>query len=422
MNRKLPAVLIIVVAIISVGVVAYFALGIYDNVMAQTGSVQEQNLSGQVPVGILSPITGVLSNIGGDYLAITHIAAADVNEYLNARNEPWTMKLLIEDTESNPDITLEKTKDLHAQGVNVFVGPVASPNVHAIKKYVDENDILVLACCSSASAVAIPDDNIYRLSTVDTHFIGIYANAITSHGIDNVIHVYRGDVWGDGIDDAFGVSFPENGGTVSNWIRYNPETADYADVARHIHQMVEEVTQTTDSDKVGVLLSSYGEYRDIIREAASYEILDDVKWLGIATPIDDQHIADDPVVAEFVNKVQLFSVTLPTPEGQQYLQVKAAITERLGYEPNPLIYSAYDAVWIMALTMIDAQTTNIDDLKAHIVGAAENYGGVTGTFKFNDAGDLADIAYDVLRISDGQWNVVGKYTPSDGYVILDRTQ
>ena len=303
----------------------------------------------------------------------------------------------------------------------MFVGPVASPNVHAIKKYVDENDILVLACCSSASAVAIPDDNIYRLSTVDTHFIGIYANAITSHGIDNVIHVYRGDVWGDGIDDAFGVSFPENGGTVSNWIRYNPETADYADVARHIHQMVEEVTQTTDSDKVGVLLSSYGEYRDIIREAASYEILDDVKWLGIATPIDDQHIADDPVVAEFVNKVQLFSVTLPTPEGQQYLQVKAAITERLGYEPNPLIYSAYDAVWIMALTMIDAQTTNIDDLKAHIVGAAENYDGVTGTFKFNDAGDLADIAYDVLRISDGEWNVVGKYTPSDGYVILDNT-
>ncbi len=417
-SRVLPVALIAAAAI-SVAVVAYFALGIGGSVMTDEEPVQNQQLAGQIPVGLLAPVTGALSGIGEEYLAITSIAAADVNEYLQAQGEPWAIKLILEDTESRPDITLEKTMDLHAQGARVIVGPVASASVHAIKNYVDANGMLALACCSSASAVAIPGDNIYRLTTVDIHYIGIHAEAARSHGMDNLIHVYRGDVWGDGINEALKAGFSEHGGTVSNWIRYNPGTADYAEVARHLSEIVGEVTETTDPGRVGIVVSSYAEYLDIMREATSYDILDDVTWFGIATPIGDPQIADDPVIRAFVDKVGLYSITLSVPDSQYYRQVEAVITERLGYEPNPFIYAAYDSVWIMALTMLDAQTTNADGLKASIADVAEEYQGVTGDIRFNDAGDLADSDYDVWRVSDGQWHVAGKYTQLDGYTVLD---
>lgn len=417
-SKALPAALISAAAI-SVVVVTYFALGIGGSETTTEQSAPNQSLSGQVPVGLLAPITGALSAIGEEYLAITSIAAEDVNEYLQAQGELWTIKLILEDTESRPDIALDKTIDLHAQGARVIVGPVASANVHAIKDYVDENDMLVLACCSSASAVAIPGDNIYRLTTVDTHYIGIHANAAKSHGIDNLIHVYRGDAWGDGIDDALKASFSEHGGIVSNWVRYNPETADYADVAHHLSEIVEGVTETTDPSRVGIMVSSYAEYLDIIRESTSYDILDDVTWLGSATPVGDSHISDDPAIEEFVSKVGLYSITLSVPDSQPYRQVEAVMTERLGHGANPFVYAAYDSVWLMALTMLDAQTTDADGLKASIADVAEGYQGVTGNIRFNDAGDLADSNYDVWRVSDGKWHVVGKYTPSDGYVQLD---
>ena len=417
-SRVLPAALIAAAAI-SVVVVAYFALGIGGSEIAEEPQASNQRLSGQVQVGLLAPVTGALSTIGEEYLAITTIAAADVNEYLLEQGEPWAIKLILEDTESRPDIALERTMDLHDQGAEVIVGPVASANVNAIKNYVDENDIFTLACCSSASAVAIPDDNIYRLTTVDTHYIGIHASAAKSHGADNLIHVYRGDVWGDGIDDALKAGFSEHGGTVSNWIRYNPDTVDYADVVRHLSETVEEVTETTDPGKVGIMVSSYAEYLDIIREAASYDILDDVTWFGTATTVEDPNVAGDPIIKEFVNKVGLYSITLSVPDSQHYRQLEAAMTERLGHAPNPFIYAAYDSVWVLALTMLDAQTTGANGLKASIAGVTEDYQGVTGDVRFNDVGDRADSNYDVWRVSDGQWHVAGKYTPSDGYVVLD---
>ena len=422
MTRRILQVALILAAAVSVVVVAYFAFNISSSEITDQAPMPNQRLSGQIPVGLLAPITGALSTIGEEYLVITNIAAADVNEYLQTRGEPWTLKLILEDTESSPDIALEKAMDLHAQGARTIVGPVASASLYAIKNYVDEKDMLVLSCCSSASAVAIPDDNIYRLTTVDSHYITIHAEAAKSHGLDNLIHVYRGDVWGDGIDVALKAGFSEHGGMVSNWIRYNPDTADYAAVARHLSEIVGDVTQTTDPSRVGVMISGYAEYLDIIREAASHDTLDDITWFGAATPIEDPNISNDPIVKEFVDKVGLYSITLSVPDSERYRQIEAAITERLGYEPSPFIYAAYDAVWLLALTMLDAQTANAAGLKASIADVAEEYQGVAGDIRFNDAGDLVDSDYDVWHVSDGQWLISGKYTPSDGYVTLDESR
>ncbi len=420
MEGRILQIGIIAAAAISVVIVAYFALGIGSSVPADEGSAPEiRELSGQIPVGLLAPITGTLSDIGEGYLAITKLAEADVNEYLQTQGHPWAINLIIEDTKSQPDITLERTMDLYERGTRVIVGPVASANVNAIKNYADANGMLVVSCCSSASAVAVPDDNVYRLAAVDTHYIGIQAEAARGHGMDTLIHVYRGDVWGDGITAALQDGFSERGGTVSNWIRYNPDTANFTEVARHLNGMVQEAVKTNERDRVGVVLSGYGENIEIIRAAASYETLDDVTWFGTTTVIGDDRITDDPVAGPFADSVGLYSIALSVPDSPKYRQVEAAMTERLGYPPESFLYAAYDVVWIVALTMLDAQSTDANDMKASIEDVVEEYQGVIGEIRFDDAGDLADADYEVWSISEGQWRLSGQYTQSGGYVVLD---
>ncbi len=412
---------VIAAAAISVVVVAYFALGIDSSSVPTDGDSTSEirELSGQIQVGLLAPITGALSDVGEEYLAITKLAERDVNEYLQAQGHPWAINLIIEDTESQPDVALERTMDLYAQGIRVITGPVGSANVNAIKNYADANGMLVVSCCSSASAVAVPDDNVYRLATVDTHYIGILAEAARGHGMDTLIHVYRGDVWGDGFAASLQDGFSERGGIVSNWIRYNPSTANFTEVARHLDGMVQEAMKTNEPDRIGVVLSGYGESIDIIRAAVSYEILDDVTWFGTTSVLGDDRIIDDPIIEAFADSVGLYTITLSIPDSPEYRQVEAAMIERLGYPPESFLYAAYDTVWVVALTMLDAQSTDVNDMKASIEDAAGEYQGVIGEIRFDDAGDLADANYAVWSVSEGQWHLSGQYIPSEGYVVLD---
>ena len=243
---------IVVGVALAVIAVAYFALTGWGDDDAP-GSLR---LSGEVPVGLLLPLTGDLAPLGEEILTFSKLAEADVNDYLREQGEPWTMRLVPEDTATDPAVALEKAALLHAGGVRAVVGPASSANVESVKEYAGSNDMLILSCCSSSPGLAVPGDSVYRMVPSELYESEVLARLVKSHGIDVLIPVYRGDTWGEGVVGTVRDVFSELGGTVEEGIRYNPKSPEFAASAPILADMVRGMVEEHGSDRVAVLLST----------------------------------------------------------------------------------------------------------------------------------------------------------------------
>ena len=414
----LPGVVAIVV-VAAVAAIAYFAV-VGDNTRTDSTVTQiDPPISGEVQIGLLIPFTGDLPSIGENMIAFSKLAEADVNDYLQERGEPWSIRVVAEDTETSPDVAVQKIELLHSEGITAIAGPTTSATVKSVKEYADTNDILIVSCCSSAPDLAVSGDNIYRLAPNEFYEGNIRAKLLQNQGIEVLIPMYRADAWGDGTVQTVSEYFSELGGTVKEGIRYDTQSQEFAASAYLLAEMVQDSVDVHGKDRVAVMLSSFGEGLDFMRHASTYPILHDVIWLGSASIIQEQNVIDDPIIRELADSVGLMSVIPAASENEVQSRVKSIITEQIGSEPISFMYVSYDAVWLIALSMLEAQSTETTDIKRVIDDVASKYDGTASNIKLNEAGDLAGADYEVWGVHEGEWKVIGAYDSVSDLMTLD---
>jgi len=375
-------------------------------------------LSGEVKIGLILPLTGDLATHGLENLEGSKYGVVEFNKHLEEIDAPWHLKMVSEDSATSPVIALEKLSALNAKGIGIIVGPETSSNIRNIKGYSDSNNMLLVSCCSSAPALAIPNDSVFRLVPDDTNQGTAIAKLIQHEGIEVLIPVWRGDTWGDGISEASTGSFVDRGGITDEGIRYNPESPEFSASTSLLAKKVQEYVDEYGADKVAILFLGFAEILQFIQSASEHDILDDVRWFGPGANTKEHRLIDDPIGLEFSTNVQFTTVQFAASKNPIYDRVQAHLTETLGTEPNTFVHSSYDAVWIIGLAMLETQSTDVSTIKAIIPEIAENYSGAIGPTKLNEAGDLAQADYEVWGIRGGEWVLLGKYTQSDDSVTL----
>lgn len=376
-------------------------------------------LSGEVTIGLILPLTGDLATHGMENLAGSEFGLVDFNKHLKEIRAPWHLKMVSEDSATNPVIALEKLTALNAKGIGMIVGPETSSNIRNVKGYSDSNNMLLVSCCSSAPALAIPNDSVFRLVPDDSNQ-GTALGALLQHeGIEVLVPVWRGDTWGDGLKEAATNSFTERGGQADDGIRYNPESPEFSASTSLLAEQVQKYVDEYGSDKVGVLFLGFAEILQFIQSAAEHQVLDDVRWFGPGANTKEHKLIDDPIGFEFSTNVQFTTVQFAASKNPTYDRVQAHLTETLGTSPNTFVHSSYDAVWVIGLAILETQSTDVSVIKAKIPEIAENYSGSIGPTKLNEAGDLAQADYEVWGIRGGEWVLLGKYTQSDDSISLN---
>ncbi len=96
--------------------------------------------------------------------------------------------------------------------------------------------------------------------------------------------------------------------------------------------------------------------------------------------------------------------------------MKNRIELEIGRSASIYAFTAYDSVWIFGLTMLETQSDDVSILKAKIPEIAENYIGVIGSTKLNNAGDLDTANYDIVGIKNDQWFLAGTYNVTSGII------
>jgi branched-chain amino acid transport system substrate-binding protein len=171
--------------LIAIGI-AYGILGTDTDTTetSETPTVETTGLSGEVTIGLILPLTGDLATHGEENWEGSKLGVVDFNEHLEEIGAPWHLKMVSEDSVTNPVIALEKLSALNAKGIGIVVGPETSSNIRNIKGYSDSNNMLLVSCCSSAPALAIPNDSVFRLVPDDTNQGAALSKLIQHEGIE----------------------------------------------------------------------------------------------------------------------------------------------------------------------------------------------------------------------------------------------
>lgn len=370
-----------------------------------------------VDVGVLLPATGDLSSHGNDNKIATELGAMDYNEYLESQDADWRINLVIEDTQTNPIVALEKIQSLNAKGIKYVLGPETSAELRNIKSYADSNDMILISPSSTSPKLAF-DDNIFRFIPDDTKQGRVIAALLEEFGVDAIVPVYRGDVWGDGLYESSRDSFMELGGTVDEGIRYSPEVTVFSTEAKALSDIVAGYQEQNPDQEVAVLMIGFAEVVHFFNSASSYDNLGSVRWIGTDASSNDDTITGDEIASTFAKSTRFVATQFSASDNQTYDRVKQHLIDEVGSAPNNYAYSAYDSVFVLGNTLLETDGSAAM-IKQELPNIAAQYTGAIGTVNLNDAGDLAIADYELWYVTpEGEWDVLGRYSAASDSVTI----
>jgi branched-chain amino acid transport system substrate-binding protein len=170
--------------------------------------------------GALLPLTGAWASSGIASQAALEIAVADINQYLSSQGSSTRIRVIVQNTQTDPDIALQKLRELSRQGIRMVIGPQSSAEVRVVKDFADSNRIVLISQSSTAGSLAIPGDNIFRFTQDDSYEGPAVAHLMREDGILAVIPMWRADDGNDGLQTATRNSFQSLGGSVAAGVRY----------------------------------------------------------------------------------------------------------------------------------------------------------------------------------------------------------
>lgn len=367
----------------------------------------------EVVIGALLCLSGDNALSGEFSQAALEIAVEDVNEHLSDVGSDVRVRLVTEDTGTDPEVALEKLKILAEEGVQIVIGPQTNAEVEAIKAYADEEGILVISQSSTVPSLAVPGDNIFRFVPDDSQQAVALVQTIRANGIGRLIPMWRGDMWGDELHEATKAIFEALGGTVLDGVRYSVSTEDFSTAVHSLNEQVKGALLSCVVCPTAVLLIAFEEVVPIFiqaqTEAQDERVLDSVEWYGSAGTVKNDDLVQNPQAAEFAVTVGFRSPICGNEnEEGKFEIVWEQIREKVGGSPDIYAVAAYDALWVAALTYVDTGgTEDTDALKKALPQTARSFSGATGLTTLNEAGDRDCGSYQFWRVVEGdgafQW-------------------
>lgn len=358
----------------------------------------------EVLVGSVLPLTGGYSSVGVQVDDATELAVDDFNAYLEEMGADWQFVLFAENSESNPVAALERVTTLKGKGVNIIFGPAGSGRVNSVIGYTNDNNMLALSCCSTAPALAIEGDSVYRIVADDRNQGKAIGKLLESSGIEVVVPVWIGDTYGDGLKAEIVNNFESRGGTSDDGIRYNPDRLEPSVTVDTLATTVQGYVDEHGEDKVGIAIVAFDEIVQILQAADRYPVLESVQWFGSETIADSTPLQEDRLAREFADRVEFTAVQVDVDTGDKAAHIREALSDSHGDSPNVFVYTGYDAVWLVGLSIIAANSSDVADIKAvlHEVAADYTTGALRST-ELNEYGDLATGNYGIRIMEDGVW-------------------
>ncbi len=376
----------------------------------------------------LFPLTGVLSTFGENSAEVARLAAADVNEWLEAEGKDWRLRLEIDDTQTEGPVGLRKFQSWYGEGVQFFAGPQASGVAGELLSFANANQILYISPSSTSPALGIADDWLYRFCTDDLIQGPAIATVAQEAGVEMLISGWRGDTWGDGLQGAAADSAQALGIELyDKELRYDPIKEDFTtDVALLDEYVTELLEEGYTLDQIGFNLIAFEEAAPFMAEAANYPQLREIVWIGSDGTALSEAILQHPVAGPFAVDVKFInSMNRPAElvEESNFDRVRDHIQETLNRETDAYSYNTYDIIWAFAISFdeVGYDPVAVKEVMPGLVDEWSSVYGASGHIVLNDFGDRAFADYDLWILNeDVEWEDPGYYDGATGIIHWER--
>src|SRR5205809_6544306 len=294
--------------------------GLILRFIGQAGGDQSAQLHSQrvFKIGVLATLTGSGFTLGQDTVAALQIAEEQIEADAISQHGGYRFKFFVRDTQHDPSKALEAIKDLDRRGVQIIIGPQTSSEVAMIKPYADVHNILLISQGSTASSLAIPGDNIFRLCPDDVLEAEAIVALMLHDGISNIVPLWRNDAGNNGLHDSVKAQFEALGGTVASGFRYETTTTDFSAATSSIaSQITNLVGGGIDAAKIAVYLAAFDEVVDVFHAAQLVGApLSTTRWYGSDGVALSAALTGDAAAAAFAASVDYPNPSFGLPDSR----------------------------------------------------------------------------------------------------------
>jgi branched-chain amino acid transport system substrate-binding protein len=393
----------------------FAAVGLFGAALAAS-PVQAET----VPVGALMSMTGALAEYGENILTGIELAVDEINDAGGVLDNRQ-IELVVADDQTAPAVGVDAAQRLiSVNRVAGIVGALASGvTIPVATSATVPNQVPQISPASTAPAITELDDDgfMFRTTPHDALQGRVLGDVVQEEGHDTVSVIYVNNDYGRGLAEAFEERFTEIGGTVAESIAYEEGQPSYRGELARV---------ATGGAQALVLIAYPGDGVPIVRQALEEGLFD-------AFIFTDGMKSVELIDAIGADILEGMAGTAPeaVEDSEGAVRFRAAYEERHGaLPPGPFIDTAYDAMYLLALAIERAGTTEgpaIRDALHEVAnppgevilpgewakakelleqGQDVNYEGAAGSQNFDQHGDVPG--------TFGIWRIVG------GEIVTER--
>ncbi len=340
-----------------------------------------------IHVGALLSITGGGSTLGNTSKVALQTAVQKWNAQPAAQRGNTKLVLDVYNTNLEPDKAVTGLKQLAKKGAHVVIGPQSSSEVAAIKDLAASLSVLVVSQGSTASSLAIPDDNVFRFVPTD-HVEGkAITDLMVKNGAGEIVPMWRNDAGNQGLSDTVRSTGPTQGSNVTPGYRYEADTTDFTAGLAAITTQVNDAIATVGVDHVAVYLAGFEETAKVLAAAKAIPELAGVRWYGGDGSAQATALIDNKDGAAFAVSAHGYPsplVALPADRTAKDAALIKSISKKAKVPADAFTLAAYDALNVAATALVKAgKNPDNTALKSRFTAAADGYPGVTGTIELD---------------------------------------
>jgi len=378
---------IVAVVVIIIALIVGLAAG-YFIAPGKSTTTTSAKLSGVLNIGAALPLTGDLATYGANAQVALEYAKDQINGLLNSTNAGYSLNIIYQDTQTQPDQALKATQDLSSKGCQVILGYYSSGELRNCLTYAQTNQIVLISPSSTAVSLAIDKPYIFRFVPADDKQGPAMATGMNNVGIKYFVPMWRDDTYGDGLVAATEARFTALGGSYdSNGIKYDPNAKDFSSQVSVLAQEVQKAVTQYGAAKVGVYAVTFEEIASIMDSANQYPVLSQVKWFGCDGSALSAKLTADTAAAAFAVNVTFPATYFAPPTSDILNQVSDYVHSKVGHVPDPYAYGSYDSLWVVAKCIGMTQQYTGSSINKVLPAVANVTFGASGWTSLNAFGD-----------------------------------
>ena len=349
---------------------------------------QMEGLSGEIPIGVVLPITGRLAAIGLRMEEGFELAREEIN---NSQLSNVRIKFIIENDGTTVEGAIDAfNKLIYQDGVPAILGPASSSAASEVFPIAQQNRVVALSPTSGASGLSAIGDFVFRASlTADVvipHSVKIthaklgYQRVATI--VDSVELVARNS------DKVWREALTESGVEILTTETFQSGDTDFS------AQLTRIKTLNPDAIFISALPT---DMPDVLIQARELGIPYSIPFIVAQVSVDEVQATGD--AAEGLITSASWISTADTPGNQAFVQ---NYTEKYGVEPSIWAAQSYASVYILAEAIANAQSTDSTAIRDAMANLSD-FDTVLGVFSFNEVGDTV---YDpiMLIVRNGEFH------------------